>query len=142
MCFSPLDPGPTDPEVLRRRAAATTAVRSRAGADVDRFAPAAIWPTSDARHATAAGRSPRPPNNTSIPALRRRNDPVAVAALVSGLLALGPIAMLLGVWGRRRVHARPARGGYALASIGLWLGLAASLVYLWMLLESGGAGTV
>lgn len=94
------------------------------------------------RGATAAVRSPRPPNNTSIPALRRRNDPVAVAALVSGLLALGPIAMLLGVWGRRRVHARPARGGYALASIGLWLGLAASLVYLWMLLESGGAGSV
>lgn len=142
MCFAPLDSGPPDPQVLMRRAAATTAIRARADSGATRYAPAATWPTSDARGSTPVRTVARPANNASPPTLRRRNDPVAVAALVCGVLALGPIAMLLGVWGRRRVHSRPARGGYALASIGLWLGLAATIAYLWMLLDSGGAGTV
>lgn len=142
MCFASLDPGPPDPETVRRRAAATTALRSRVDSGVSRYTPAATWPTSDARAPRQPPPAVRPANTAQAPALRRRNDPVAVAALVCGILALGPVAMLLGIWGRRRVHARPARGGYALASVGLWLGLAASLVYLWMALDSGGAGSI
>lgn len=142
MCFAALDAGPPDPETRMRRAAATTAVRQRVDAGVSRYAPVQTWPTSDARHTGGTRSSSRSTSGATSLALRRRTDPIAVAALVCGILALGPAAMLLGAWGRRRVHSRPARGGYALASIGLWLGLAATLVYLWMLLDSGGAGTV
>lgn len=142
MCFAPLDAGPPDRETLERRAAATTAIRRRVDSGVARYAPAATWPTSDARQPSRRPAPTRPTNTSAAPALRRRNDPVAVAALVCGICALGPIAMLLGIWGRRRVHSRPARGGYALASVGLWLGLAASLGYLWMALDAGGAGSV
>lgn len=142
MCFAPLDPGPPDRDTVMRRAAATTALRRRVDSGAARYAPAATWPTADARPPQRRPTPTRPTNTSAPPVLRRRNDPVAVAALVCGILALGPLAMLLGVWGRRRVHSRPARGGYALASIGLWLGLAATLVYLWLALDTGGASSV
>lgn len=66
---------------------------------------------------------------------RKRYDVVAIIALLLGVSGLGPIAALAGIWGRSRVRHHPNRKGYALATVGLWLGLAASVVYVWLALR-------
>lgn len=138
MCFAVLDEQPPDAGVVARRARATAAARGSAGSVAARRSSSDVW-------GVAADRSAGPTRpsfsgaTAGIPALQRRVDPVAIAALVSGLCALGPVAMLLGLWGRHRVHSHAARSGYALASVGLWLGLAATLVYFWLLMDRGGS---
>lgn len=137
MCFSSLEEAPVSAEVAVRRARATAQVRAGAPAGSVRTAAVRSWPPPD--DAGAAKSRVHTGATAGLPALRRRTDVVAAAAFVAGILALGPVAMLLGLWGRHRVHSHAARSGYALASVGLWLGLAATLVYFWLLMDRGGS---
>lgn len=75
---------------------------------------------------------------------RPRTDGVAVAALVTGVVGLGPVAVVLGVLGLRRT--RPAgspgsrgRRGRGLAVAGLLLGVVGTLA--WAALVAVGVGT-
>lgn len=138
MCFAALAERPPAAGVVRQRSRATAAVRTGAGPGLPRVPVADVWGVAPDR-----GAEPRRPSISSatagLPALQRRVDPVAIAAFVTGLCVLGPIAMVLGLWGRHRVHSHVARRGYALASVGLWFGLAATLAYFWLLVDRGGS---
>ena len=60
---------------------------------------------------------------------RPRTEPTAVAALVTGVLALGPVALVLGLVARRRVARRGTRGG-GLAVAGIVLGALGTLAWV------------
>lgn len=133
MCFSSLRAEELDEAVLFRRAQATAAVRAAAA----RPAPARLvvdpWVTRDAVAGASLGRVRPSAPQTHIPGVKRRTDTIALLAFIFGLCGGGPVAVVLGIWGRRRVHACPARGGYGLASAGMWLGLAATAFYGYLL---------
>ncbi len=69
---------------------------------------------------------------------RPRQEPLAVAALVTGVLGLGPVAVVLGAVGLHRVRAR-ARRGRGLALAGLVLGIVGTLA--WAALAAVTVGT-
>lgn len=76
---------------------------------------------------------------------RPRADAVAVAALVSGVLGLGPVAVVLGVLGLRRTRPAGAPGsrgtrGRGFAVAGTVLGVAGTLA--WAAVVAVGVGTV
>ncbi|MCC7078396.1 MAG: hypothetical protein IT198_14835 [Acidimicrobiia bacterium] len=66
---------------------------------------------------------------------RTRLDRLALVAFLAGLAGLGPIAVWLGAWGRSHVRHHPNRAGYGLATAGLWLGVVASVLYVWIALR-------
>lgn len=91
-------------------------------------------PRPDVRSETHSRQDLVPRSDRPVTA-RKRYDVVAIIALLLGVCGLGPIAALAGIWGRSRVRHHPNRKGYALATVGLWLGLAASVVYVWLALR-------
>ncbi|GIG37092.1 DUF4190 domain-containing protein [Cellulomonas pakistanensis] len=72
---------------------------------------------------------------------RPRTDGVAVASLVTGVLGLGPVALVLGLVGLRRTRpgAPGRRGGRGFAVAGVALGAAGTLA--WAALVALGVGT-
>jgi hypothetical protein len=69
---------------------------------------------------------------------RPRTDGVSIAALVTGVVGLGPVALALGLAGLRRTRAG-VRGGRGLAVAGVVLGGVGTLV--WLALIGLGVGT-